>query len=201
MLLIAASLLFAAQTADYFPLTPGLTWEYEVSIEGTVISAKQVMKSLEPTKIEGEAVVPVQVWLDGRLDSTAYYRVGTEFVFLAATDGKALMSPQVPVLPVAPKAGQKWDFDGTTRVLGGGAGTKVKSKVIGTTTVEVMGEKRAALRIESEATLGSGPNAMNTKTVEMYVAGIGLVYRKQEYKSKQSGSAVMRLVKFSGASG
>src|SRR5438105_12751757 len=97
--------------ADYFPLRAGLIWDYSISTgEGPLLSNHQIQKTLAPTSIVGEQVTPLQVWLDDKLDSTAYYTVKAGFVYLVALNAKEKLSAPIPVLPRNPKTGQKWDF-------------------------------------------------------------------------------------------
>ncbi len=192
-----AVLVGQSAAADYFPLKPGLTWDYSISTgEGPTLSNHQIQKTLAPVTVGGEQVTPLQVWLDDKLDSTAYYSAKGGFVYLIALNAKEKLPAPIPVLPVHPKTGQKWDFTGRSQMLGNGVDTVVHSKVVGTEIREVLGQKRSALHVESETTMGSGKTAFAIQTTEYYVDGIGLVYRKQQMMTKSGAMAVFSLVKF-----
>ena len=199
---LAALAITFGQTSggDYFPLKAGLTWDYSIITgEGPTLSNHQIQKALAPVTVVGEQVTPLQVWLNDTLDSTAYYAAKNGFIYLVALNAKEKLPVPIPVLPVRPTVGQKWDFAGRSQMFGTGVDTVVHSKVVGTEKRKILSEDRSALHVETETTMGSGKAAFVIQTNEYYVAGIGLVYRKQQMMTKGGITAIFSLVKFEAA--
>jgi hypothetical protein len=190
-------LLFSAQVATgYFPLEAGLSWEYAVS--SGYQKYKQVIRTLEPTKIGEVNVVPLVSTIDGGSQEVTYYRLSDNYYCLVAVDQKELLPVPIPFLPQHPKRGFKWTFEGQTPILGGFANIITKSEVVGSEEVSVMGEKVTSIKIFSESTIGSGDTALKVSSSEWYVDGVGLIKRVQQVKNRAGGTTETVLVRFSG---
>lgn len=185
-------------TTPYFPLEAGRVWQYEVVVDHSAIRAIQTMRCLEPISIAGTRATPLQVLIDEKPDNVAYYAESEGFVKLVAQSEKELLPQAVPVLPVLPRKGQKWEFTGQTQVLGQPAPSSTKAVVVGFEKAEVLGKLTEILKVETRGKIGSGKAAFETKTTEHYAQGIGLTYRRQEMLGKKPGGATIVLKSVSG---
>ena len=200
--LFAVSVLAHAQAPtvpDYFPLKPGMSWEYSVTFERNINPLTQVHKILELITIEGLEVTPMEVLVEGEHSGVSYYRSVNGYVSVIALDKDTLLPGPIPTLPIEPKKGQKWEFNGLTFFLGDLTETAIKSRVAGFEKINVLGEERNALKIISNAQIGSGPSALKTESTELYVDGIGLVKRTQSIKMKRGGVTTFTLIRFNRA--
>ena len=198
-LLAAAAILVAADPGtDYFPLKPGLTWEYNVTVPGTPLRFRQVQKSIDPVKIGDTMTSPLDVSLDGREDNTTYYAISGGFVTIVAVTDKVALPTPIKVIPVEPKEGQKWEFEGETMLYGTVAPTKSSYKITEMKEQDVLGKTRMCVKIESKSKIGTGKKALETKAALVFAKGVGMIYRTQEVTSDRGGSATTTLVKFEG---
>lgn len=191
-----AAIAILAQSQSYFPLASGLTWEYTVSIKDSAMRARQVQKVLEPIEISGVRAFPMKVWVNDKEDATVYYAERDGYISLVALNDKETLPKPIPVLPIEPRKGDSWKFQGETRMLGTPVGTTIKSRVAGTEKIDVLGSEREAVKVIVEAKIGSGELSFNTRTTEFYCKGIGLVQRKQEMLAKDGAVAQYALVRF-----
>ncbi|MCH8273855.1 MAG: hypothetical protein IH851_03610 [Armatimonadetes bacterium] len=196
--LAVVSLALPAQTADYFPLKPGLEWEYRVAVGRFQAEFRQVHRILEAVEIEGKSVTPMEVLVNGEISGVTYYAVHDGFVHLMATEPDALLAVPVPVVPMEPKRGQKWEFKGPTPFLGSMARAVVKSRVAGFMKAKVIGEEMEVLKVVTESQLGEGKLSYKIRTTELYARGIGMVYTKKEVLRKNGGVAEFTLTRFKG---
>ena len=127
--LVAALVLLSPQTKSYFPTDAGQTWEYLVSVAGSVVRVRQVQKTLPVETYDGSPATPLQIFLDGKIDTTAYYRTVDGYHCLVGFTGVSALANPIKVLPVAPKKGMKWVFEGQQVMLGMTLAAKVESKV------------------------------------------------------------------------
>jgi hypothetical protein len=194
--MLAPALSFALLVTDYFPMKPGTTWEYNVVVDASAIRAKQEVRVLEPVEVSGSKAFPFQVYLDGKSDSTSYYRLAEGFVKLVAVNSTNALPSPIPILPAEPRAGNKWTFEGQTIVFGSAAPSTMKFKVIGIVKTDVLGKQVDAVKVECESKVGNDKVALPIKTTEYYAPGMGLVYRRQEFTTKAGGGATTTLVRF-----
>ncbi|MBA3726206.1 MAG: hypothetical protein H0W86_07070 [Armatimonadetes bacterium] len=192
------SIMVVGSGSDYFPLRAGLTWEYVVSVQGSALRIRQVQKALELVLVSGTNATPMEVWIDGKLDSTSYYRPHAGYISLVAISEKQSLPLPIPVIPAAPKKGLKWEFDGQTMMFGMMVQTKTKYRIVDEVDMDVLGQKRMCIKVESETKMGAGKTAMDIKATEIYAEGVGLFYRFQRVTSERGGSATTTLVKFEG---
>jgi len=178
--LIAFTALFTAQASPYFPLESGQTWEYLVSVTSSVVRVRQMQKSLPAQPYEGTPAVPMEIYLEGKIDTTGYYRVVDGFVCLVGLSGSTRLPEPLKVIPVAPKKGQKWSMQGQSLMLGMMVAIKSESRVTSDAETEVFGKKVHSVTVETKAQMGEGDTAFHTLSTEVYAEGIGLVSRRQE---------------------
>lgn len=193
---VLCALFVQTATADYFPLRPGYQWEYDVTFGEGLVQIKQVQTTKEPIIIGEASVTPMTVQIDGKEDNTTYYSVGTEFYYISAYRPDSLLPRPIPVLPIAPMKGQKWQFEGESYVLGTKSPAVTRNRIEGTERVEIMGKKFEAIKLVRECQAGTGPASLNTRSTEWYVAGIGLVKMRQQVMAKNGAETTFTLVRF-----
>jgi hypothetical protein len=183
-ILIAAATLLSPQVtpqaSPYFPLEAGHTWEYLISVTSSVVRVRQMQKSLPVQDYEGSPVMPLEIYLEGKIDTTGYYRVIDGFVCLVGLSGSTRLPQPAKVVPVAPKKGMRWSEEGQTVMLGMTTPLKSDSRVISDDDADVFGKKVSAVTIETKASIGEGDSALRITSTEVYALGIGLVSRRQE---------------------
>lgn len=197
--LLAAAVLLSPQSANFFPLESGQTWEYLITVASSIVRVRQVQKTLPSQTFDGAPATPLEMYLDGKIDTTGYYRVVGGFVCLVGFTGTTQLSEPIKVVPTDPKKGQKWAFEGQQMMLGGMVTAKVESKITTDAEAEVFGKKIRCITIETKSSLGEGDMAFTSVTTEVYGAGIGLVNRRQEStpgkNSKRKSIALTTLVR------
>lgn len=205
MLLTLAAVWIALPTSnDYFPLTPGAEWEYSI-VGGPAMGPTRIVYKAKPqTTIEGKLVNPVETWIAGELDSTTYYAIVDGFYMVVGSKGKSgrvteteegevkkpkeLWLSPLPFLPVEPKRGAKWNFIGSTIILGGEAEQKSSFTVNGFEKIDCLGKKMDAVKVTHQAeAFMHFAGVLRTKTIDWYVAGIGRV--RSEYSVETRGGA------------
>jgi hypothetical protein len=186
-----------ATLAAYFPLEAGWEWRYNVNYGRNLIPVEQVQKILPPSEVEGKPAIPMEVWLNGEKDSTVFYAIDKGYLLVLAVKPDTLLPVPIPVLPSDPKRGMSWQFEGQTSQLGAMAPEIIKSRIVGTERVDVLGEKKDALKVirESESAIGPG-TIFKLRSTEYYVANIGLVKRVQEVLVKNGGITQFTLAKY-----
>lgn len=197
--MLAATLLAITSpliSADYFPLKPGTEWTYTVAFYRNLASATQVNKVLDPIVLKGETVTPMQVEVAGGASQTAYYAIKNGFVSIMATDASELLPSPIPVMPVDTAKSKSFEFSGAVAFLGGLTPSTTKTKLAGFEKTTVLGEEKTALKVTRDSVLGGGNTAIKIKSTELYVAGMGMVYQRQETLGKDGGWAEYRLAKF-----
>jgi hypothetical protein len=203
--LLAVSALFTTQAVPFFPMESGQTWEYLISVTSSVVRVRQVQKTLPEQTFDGATAVPLEIYLDGKIDTTAYYRVTNGFVTLVGLSGSTRLPEPIKVVPVDPKKGQKWNMEGTTLMLGMMVPMKSESRVTADGELEVLGKKVRSVTVETKAQMGEGDSAMIMASTEVYAQGIGLVSRRQEStpgkNSKRKSIAITTLVRHEKAGG
>ncbi|GEM_PF-6340629 len=188
-------LVVQSTNADYFPLKPGCEWTYTVSYYRNLGSAKQVNRILEPVSIKGETVTPMSVRVDDGAEQISYYAIKAGYIAIVSNSDQELLPSPIPVLPLDPKI-KSFEFSGGVQVLGGLTPSTTKSKIAGFEKTNVLGETKTALKVTRETTLGGGKQALIIKSTELYVAGIGMVFQRQETTGKDKSWAEYRLAAF-----
>lgn len=205
MTAILAMLAVAPQSATFFPLEAGQTWEYLVSVTNSVVRVRQIQKTLPVQQYEGAACTPLEIYLDGKIDATGYYRVVDGYVCLVGVSGPTRLPDPIKLLPVDPKRGQKWAFEGRSMMMGMVLPSKTESRVTEDKEGEVFGKKVRMITIETKSTIGEGDQAFTSESTDVYAAGIGLVTRRQESwpgrDSKRSSVALTTLIRHEKAGG
>lgn len=203
--LLAATALLAPQSASFFPLDSGQTWEYVISLTSSVVRVRQMQKSLPVQAFDGTPATPLEIYLNGKIDITGYYRVLDGFVCLVGLSGSNRLPEPAKVVPVVPKKGQKWGSDGQILMLGMVVTSKTESRIVSEGEIEVFGKKARSITIETKGEMGEGEQAFHTLSTEVYAEGIGLVSRRQEStpgkNTKRKSIAITSLVKHEKASG
>ncbi len=201
-LIVAFSLLpapFSSQVCEFFPLEPNTQWEYTVTYGDLQTTVTQYQRTLEPITIQGVKATPMEVLLGEKPSGTAYYAIQNGYVYLVATSPDALLAKPIPVLPLNPKTGDRWQFEGATPFLGDTAVTKTTARVIKKEKTSLLGRSVEVIHVVVESQIGQGPLAYKVRSTEHYGRGIGLVYRKQEVLIKGGGVAVFQLKAFKSA--
>jgi hypothetical protein len=197
--LLAAAAILAPQTSSFFPLESGHTWEYLISVTSSVVRVRQLQKTLAAQPYDGVPATPLEIYLDGKIDTTGYYRVVDGFVCLVGLSGSTRLPEPARVVPVAPKKGQKWSFEGQSMMLGMMMPSKSESRITTDAESEVFGKKVRCITLETKAELGEGEQAFLTVSTEVYAEGIGLVSRRQEStpgkNTKRKSVAITTLVR------
>ena len=195
-LLIAAAFL-AQQGASYFPMSPGNEWEYKVRFGNGLFEISQIHRCGAPLIVSGVTVLPMEVILDGKSQSTTYYKEDAGYFWIAGSKEIGLFLAPQKMLPVNPKVGDKWEFRGDSNVMGRMVPTVIKSKISKKEKVNVSGKEEDALRVTTETVFGSDKSTAKINSSDLYVAGIGMVYSRQELdESKQKSVALFTLVKY-----
>jgi hypothetical protein len=203
--LLAVSALFTSQATPFFPMESGQTWEYLISVTSSVVRVRQVQKTLPEQAYDGAPAVPLEIYLDGKIDTTGYYRVANGFVTLVGLSGNARLPEPIKVVPVDPKRGQKWNMEGTTLMLGMMVPMKSESRVTTDGEIEVLGKKVRSITIETKSQIGEGDTAMHMLSTDVYAHGIGMVSRRQEStpgkNTNRKSIAITTLVRYEKAGG
>src|SRR5690606_14311337 len=105
---------------------------------------------------DGVPATPLEIYLDGKIDSTCYYRIVDGFVTLVGMSGGTPMPEPVKVLPVTPKKGQRWSASGQTLMLGMVVPSTSESKIISDEEKEVFGKQVRCVTVETKGKLGEG---------------------------------------------
>lgn len=204
MTALLTALVLAPQSSSFFPLEGGHTWEYLVSVPGSAVRVRQMQKTLPVQAYGGAQATPLEVYLDGRIDTTAYYRVIDGFVCLVGVSGTTQMPEPVKVLPANPSKGQKWAFEGQQIVLGMSVPSKVDSRISSEGDMDLFGKKVRTITIETKSQVGTGETGFQFSTTEVYGHGVGLITKRQETtpgKSKQKTITLTTLVRHEKGSG
>lgn len=216
MLLFFAAVLLAPTTAgDYFPLTAGAEWEYSI-VGGPLMGPSRIVYKAKPAAIvEGKQVTPVETWISGEWDSTTYYAIAEGYHLVVGSKGKTervsedeegvvrkpleLWLSPLPFLPVEPKRGAKWNFVGSTIILGGDAEQKSTFTVNGFEKVDCLGTKKDAVKVthRAEAFIHQA-GVLKTKTIDWYVAGIGRVRSEYSVETRGGAKVTYHLVRVEG---
>jgi hypothetical protein len=203
--LLAATTLFVPQSTPFFPLESGQTWEYLISVTSSVVRVRQVQKTLPEQPFDGTPANPIEIYLDGKIDTTAYYRVIDGYICLVGLSGSTRLPEPAKVLPLAPKKGQSWKMDGQTLMLGMMVPLKSDSRVTAEGETDVLGKKVRSITIETKAEMGEGDTSFRTQSTEVYAEGFGLVSRRQESTpgkdSKRKSIAITALLRYEKAGG
>ena len=203
--LLAATALLAPQTTPFFPLESGQTWEYLISVANSVVRVRQVQKTMPEQAFDGTPSTAIEIYLDGKIDATAYYRVMDGYICLVGLSGSTRLPEPAKVLPLVPKKGQNWKTDGATLMLGMTVPMKSESRVIAEGETDVLGKKVRSITIETKAVMGEGDSSFRTLSTEVYAEGFGLVNRRQESTpgkdSKRKTTATTTLLRYEKAGG
>jgi hypothetical protein len=198
--LLAAIAVLTPQSTSFFPLDAGQTWEYLVSVAGSVVRVRQIQKTLPIETYDGAPTTPLQIFLEGKIDSTGYYRVVNGFYCLVGQSGSNALAEPIKLIPVAPKKGMKWEFTGQQMMLGMMLSAKIESKIVADEEKEVFGSKVRCVTVETKSTMGEGDRAFLSETTEVYGEGIGLITKRQESrtgkKTKNTTVTVTTLMKY-----
>lgn len=195
-LLIGVALLTQG-TGEFFPLAPGLRWEYEVASSAGVLAVRQVNECLAETEIGGVKTIPMRAMIDGNVTQTTYFAVGEEFVEVVAVQDAKLLGKPIPVLPIKPTSGARWSFDGGVPVLTELTPFAFNARITGFEDLTVLGKRVRCAKVIVEATTGRDTATMKTVSEEWYALDIGLVKKVQTVKTRGGATVTMELVAFS----
>lgn len=170
---LAALVLFQpVSVEDYFPLTVGTKWHYE--IEGQVSSSyvDEVVKTVTVNEKPSFAIF-------SKAGSTpigfSAYRVEGDTVYVVAYDERrALPTPQ-PVLKVADKP-VEWSYDGMTQVESQMVKLQYKAASAPKGKRKVLGEERDVVEVRMDATIYELKDLITTRVSQtiLYAKGVGM---------------------------
>lgn len=187
-----------SQTAGtYFPLEPGLRWEYEVVSSSGVLAVRQVNECLEEVEVGGVKAIPMRAMVDGRVTQTTYFAVQDEFVKVVSIEDTKLLGKPIPVLPTKPTSGAKWSFEGGVPVLTELTPFSFTARLTGFEDLDVLGKRVRCAKVVVDATTGRDASMMRTVSEEWYALDIGLVKKVQTIKTRGGATVTMELVAFS----
>lgn len=195
-LLIGVALL-SQGAGNYFPLAPGIRWEYEVVSSAGVLAVRQVNECLEEVEVGGIKTIPMRAMIDGRVTQTTYFATRDDFVQIIAVEDAKLLGKPIPVLPINLASGAKWSYDGGVPVLTELTPFAFNARFAGFEDREVLGKRVRCAKVVVEATTGRGAAVMKTVSEEWYALEIGLVKKVQTVKTRGGATVSMELVAFS----
>lgn len=189
--------LLSQGSGDYFPLAPGMRWEYEVTSSTGVLAVRQVNECLGETEISGARAIPMRAMVEGKVTQTTYFVLGEEFVQVVAVEDTKLLGKPIPVLPTKPTAGARWSYEGGVPVLTELTPFSFSARCTGFEDLMVLGKRVRCAKVAVEATTGRGEAMMKTVSEEWYALDIGLVRKVQTVKGRGGATVTMELVAFS----
>ncbi|MER3413218.1 MAG: hypothetical protein C4341_03075 [Armatimonadota bacterium] len=195
--LLVGIALLSQSGGEYFPLAPGMRWEYEVTSSVGVLAVRQVNECLAETEIEGVKAIPMRAMVDGNVTQTTYFTVGEEFVQVVAVENTKLFGKPIPVLPRKPTPGARWSFQGGVPVLTELTPFSFNARVAGFEDLTVLGKRVRCARLVVESETGRDQATMKTVSEEWYALDIGLVKKVQTVKTRGGPTVMMELVAFS----
>lgn len=131
----------------------------------------------DAVELNGEKVVPVVTYLDGRKAETTFYLTTPKGLFIAAYDLKKPLPSPIPVF----KTGEKsWTFSGLTQWLGGMSSIEMKGSCSLKGKRKALGKDVETLEVRLEAKIGGAEGGtMSVKQIATYGKGIGMVKMDQ----------------------
>ncbi|MBS1713160.1 MAG: hypothetical protein JST30_02360 [Armatimonadetes bacterium] len=197
---LLATLKGQTDASDYFPLTKGVSWTYEVSGSGT--STRYVDSVGNTQTIDGQDATPIVSKVGAKVDGSTFYRVTADTVYVVAFEQNKPLGSPYPILKFG-SGSNDWTFDGETQWLGTSAPLSMKGRVKKIGQRDVLGTKRDAIEVTIDAIIGAKdqPN-LKSSQVYVYARGIGLVEMKDTMKVKDVKQVtVKKLVAYSGGNG
>lgn len=194
-LLVGTALKLQGTALEFFPMEPGMKWQYESSGSSTGTYSQEVGAS---TDIDGKLVTIVHIKDKGKTLQTTFYESTTNGLYVLGHDAKKLFEKPQPVFILAEK-GAKWDHTGPSPYAdddAGGLKLTGQSKFIGMKTY--LGEKHLCLEVKTDVQIGlTGSTATNFKTTTIYAKGIGMVEMEETAKiGKTTTKRKINLIKF-----
>jgi hypothetical protein len=181
--------------ADYFPLSPGMKWDYETTGDGAGFYSQVVGGSID---IEGTMMAPINIIIGNKVVQTTFYRITPGGVHVLGSDPKAFLATPHPVFVIEPK-GAKWSFEGPSPYEGDTVArmrVNGQSKAVGPRTY--LGEKRDCLEVKTETKIGlSEASATVIKHTAIYAKGLGLAELDETIQQgKRHLKRQVKLIKF-----
>jgi hypothetical protein len=197
MIVTVASALLLTQTssvADFFPLVPGTTWEYQEVAGFNARTYKDVVG--EPVEVGGKMAYPVISMVDKKEDGRMYYMVEGNTLFLVAYDANKPLGSARPIVKFGPGT-TKWEFEGDTMFLSSPAAMKMKCQATLKGKKEIFGKEVEMLEVRFEGQLGEAGTSIRSNQVAYYAKGIGLYEMLSDNTIGQSKSkSSLKLLKF-----
>lgn len=202
---LAALIALAAplDAREFFPLQPGVEWQYEV-VEGKQRTMTTDL-ALSPVKLGSETATPVVTSSGGRELDRRFFVADQQQVRLVAFDANRPLPDPYAVLKVG-EGTVEWTYQGATILLGGPASMQMEGTSRRRGTVEFEGRKVDALEVVLEAKIGGDRGTLlESKQVSTYGRGIGLIKMTESRnvgigKRKQRSTMETRLVRFTAPS-
>lgn len=197
MISTVASALLLTQTAsvaDFFPLVPGTTWEYQEVAGFNSRNYKDVVG--EPVEVAGKMAYPVVTIVDEKEDGRIYYMIEGNTLYLVAYDAKKPLGSPRPIIKLGPGT-TKWEFEGDTVFLNSPAAMKMKCQASLKGKKEVLGKEVEMLEVRFEGQLGEAGTSVRSNQVAYYAKGIGLYQMLSDNTIGQAKSkSSLRLLRF-----
>ncbi|HJP84157.1 MAG TPA: hypothetical protein VJ835_11715 [Fimbriimonadaceae bacterium] len=185
----------APSAAEFFPMKPGMVWEYETTGDGAGTYTQQIGAAVDAG---GTMRAPMVIKIAGKEIQSTFYELTPTGVFVIGHEPKKLFAKPQPVFQTGEK-GAKWDFIGPSpyeddkeaRLV-----IKGESKWAGQRNV--LGQKRDCLVVKTENRIGlSESTATLFKNEAVYAKDVGLVEMDETVQfGKTQHKRHVRLVKF-----
>lgn len=196
-----------SDVSAFFPLTPGLHWEYS----GTK-GQKLVVETFGPEKMGGVEATRFDYTMDGVLVQREWYAAGdTGIVRLRSSFPKSNLdvrySPPVPFLKPPLEYGKSWQYAGTEVIRSGKKRMKVAVKavceVILSSEMTLFGEKRRTFTIREQlkATQSGSEHAVTVDTTVTLAEGVGVVRQNAQGSGLKTNASLLSFGKAEGNGG
>ena len=167
---------------DYYPLTLGTKWIYELRAEGQKKKLTNQVAKFET--IDGKKLAVVETVIDGTVTGTAHIAVTDKGVMCHRMNGVEL-APPLCVLKYPFKKDDTWEVETTL----GAEKMTVKGKAVGTEEVTVPAGKYKAVKVELERTVAG----MQVSATSWFAPDAGVV---KQTMSSGGSTATLELEKF-----
>lgn len=199
-LLASISTMSQVSAAEFFPIAPGMKWEYETAGDGAGAYRQTVGGAID---IEGTMMAPLNIVINSRVVQTIFYKVTTGGVFVLGSDPKKFPEKPQPVFMIDAK-GAKWSFEGPSPYeddKAAGMRSTGQSRMIGDRTY--LGQKRECLEVKSETKIGlSESTATLIKQTTIYAKGLGMAEHDEVVQyGKRTTKRKVKLINFEAAQG
>jgi hypothetical protein len=158
---------------DYFPLTAGTKWSYELMQGGKKIKINSQIAKVE--KMDGKSLSLFETTINGEVAATEHLASTEAGVFRHRVNGIEL-SPPVCILKYPLKKDDTWEAESTIA----NEQLKIKGKVFDNEEVTVAAGKYKAFRVEVETSAAG----MRATTIFWFAPDVGVVKQTTENAGK-----------------